>query len=936
MKIEHYLSHTDYPIWQVIQNGYGPVSVITDTNGMIKVLPPKTAKEVVAREREGKTRTTLLMALAEDHLAKFHKMADAKELWEAIKSRFGGNDESKKMQKYLLKQQFKGTNPSSSNTHNVAFVSADNISSINDVSTTYSISSPSVSKSQNEGSSSYTNEVIHSFFVNQSSAPQLDYDDTKQINDDDIEKMDLKWQVAVISIKIKKFYKRTGRKLQFNTKGSRRRDVGYNGNKARDYGRRHAYQEDSKALVTIDGEDIDWSIHVEEDAQNYALMAYSSSNLSSDNESVFMNKESDLENNFVNDRYAEGMHTSVDESDAKTSKHTSCESNSSLKTTTSMPAPIENAPKVLYEPKVWSDALIIKEYESDSDDDLVCNLQEDKEKPSFASTNYVKHVKPSRGNVKETDTPNHSPKIEKQDTDVKALADCNWRNKRKSWNKVFNYNSGLRHMIGNKVHLVDYQKFEGGSVAFGCSNERITGIKREYSNARTPQQNRVAERKNKTLIEAARTMVLVTKPQNKIPYELLTCKQLIISYLRPFGCHVTILNTIDQLGKFDGKSDSGFLAGYSLNSKAFREELEKLKRQEKEANDAARKEATHEYQDANTNITNLLNAVSTPISTVGPSRALNDDEPSYPGDLSMPHLKDIYASPSEGIFTDSSYDDEGMVTDLNNSETTVNVSLTPITRILTIHPKIIVNVSLTPKTRILKLMLLIEAISIFLAFASYMGFIVYQMDVKSALLYGIIDEEVYVTQPPGFVDPKFPNKVYKVVNALYGLQQAPRACVKTASTPIETQKPLVKDEESANVDVTPKTSHLQAVKKIFRYLKGQPKLGNPQLEFVNFLAGDIFHSNAKSRLLWLLLLQRDAYEKKLIQVLNIHTDDNVADLLAKAFVVSSKELASPKQTALEQTAAGKENSNPLVADSLPITILFTMFAVKLLLFMGYA
>nr|GFC48678.1 retrovirus-related Pol polyprotein from transposon TNT 1-94 [Tanacetum cinerariifolium] len=119
-------------------------------------------------------------------------------------------------------------------------------------------------------------------------------------------------------------------------------------------------------------------------------------------------------------------------------------------------------------------------------------------------------------------------------------------------------------------------------------------IKREYSNAKTPQQNGVIERKNKTLIEVARTMladlflpttfwaeavntacyvlnrVLVTKPQNKTPYELLIGRQPVISYLRPFGCHVTILNTIDQLGMFNGKSDLGFLVGYPLNSKAFR------------------------------------------------------------------------------------------------------------------------------------------------------------------------------------------------------------------------------------------------------------------------------------------------------------------------------------------------------------------------------
>ncbi|GKD81086.1 putative ribonuclease H-like domain-containing protein, partial [Tanacetum coccineum] len=120
----------------------------------------------------------------------------------------------------------------------------------------------------------------------------------------------------------------------------------------------------------------------------------------------------------------------------------------------------------------------------------------------------------------------------------------------------------------------------------------------------------------------------------------------------------------------------------------------------------------------------------------------------------------------------------------------------------------------------------IEAIRLFLAFASFMGFIVYQMDVKSAFLYGTIDEEVYVSQPPGFVDPDHPKKVYKVVKALYGLHQAPRAwyatlstflekhgyrrdmlkkfdlaSVKTVMTPIETKMALTNDEEADEVDV---------------------------------------------------------------------------------------------------------------------------------------
>nr|GEX02575.1 ribonuclease H-like domain-containing protein [Tanacetum cinerariifolium] len=122
----------------------------------------------------------------------------------------------------------------------------------------------------------------------------------------------------------------------------------------------------------------------------------------------------------------------------------------------------------------------------------------------------------------------------------------------------------------------------------------IKGIKREFSVPRTPQQNGIAERKNKTLIEATRTMLedsllpilfwaeavntacfvqnrlLVTKPQNKTPYELLLGRTPSIGFMRPFGCFVTILNTLDPLGKFDRKDDEGFFVGYYVSSKAFR------------------------------------------------------------------------------------------------------------------------------------------------------------------------------------------------------------------------------------------------------------------------------------------------------------------------------------------------------------------------------
>nr|GFD16414.1 hypothetical protein [Tanacetum cinerariifolium] len=107
----------------------------------------------------------------------------------------------------VFERDVKGTTASSSNSQNVAFVSADNTSSTNDVSTAYSVSSPSVSKSQKEVFASYTDEVIHSFFANQSGTPQLDCNDLEQINDDDLKEIDLKWQVAMISMRIKKFHK---------------------------------------------------------------------------------------------------------------------------------------------------------------------------------------------------------------------------------------------------------------------------------------------------------------------------------------------------------------------------------------------------------------------------------------------------------------------------------------------------------------------------------------------------------------------------------------------------------------------------------------------------------------------------------------------------------------------------------------------------------
>ncbi|GJS59416.1 putative ribonuclease H-like domain-containing protein [Tanacetum coccineum] len=160
--------------------------------------------------------------------------------------------------------------------------------------------------------------------------------------------------------------------------------------------------------------------------------------------------------------------------------------------------------------------------------------------------------------------------------------------------------TSIRNRVDLKLLLAlcitdDYNRteFKNAHIIELCGSK---GIKRDYSNTRTPQQNGVAERKNRTLIEAARTMladsklptmfwteavstacyvlnrVLITHPHIKTPYALLTRKTPSISHFKPFGCHVTILNTSDHLGKFDGKDDERYLVGYSASNKAYRDD----------------------------------------------------------------------------------------------------------------------------------------------------------------------------------------------------------------------------------------------------------------------------------------------------------------------------------------------------------------------------
>ncbi|GJX18429.1 putative ribonuclease H-like domain-containing protein [Tanacetum coccineum] len=697
-------------------------------------------------------------------------------------------------------------------------------------------------------------------------------------------------------------------------------------------------------------------------------------------------------------------------------------------------------------------------------------------------------------------------------TAVKASAGCVWRPKMTNLNNGSKDNSGSwiskrgnpqqalkykgmfdsgcsRHMTGNKALLTDYHDIDGGFVAFGGSTRggkitglvgshngtefknreidefcRQKGIKREYSVARTPQQNGVAKRKYRTLIEAARTMLADS--------------------LLPTVFWAEAVNT----------------ACYVLNSYKISDDKAKDYTVD---DDACRKTIQEPAK------------VTAEIQSIGIFGNAYDDH-----DLET--LNTPYDDQSVGVEAD-----------FNNMESSTVVSPIPITRVHSFHPKaqIIKNpkfpellIRLFPisngtqetssslkrsklaigtkwvfrnkkdergivvknKARLVAQghtqeegidydgifapVARIEAIRLFLAYASFKDFVFYQMDVKSAFLYGKIEEEVGQIDKTLFIKrhkddillvqvyvddiifrstkkqmsnefetlmhDKFQMSSMGELSFFLGLQVKQKsdgifisqdkyvaeilkkfdfASVKTASTPMETNKALIKDEEAEDVDVhlyrsmigslmyltasrpdimfavcacarfqvTPKTSHFNVVKRIFRYLKGQPKLGlwylrdspfdleafsdsdyagasldrksttggcqflgkrliswqckkqtivanstteaeyvaaanccgqvlwiqNQMLDYgFNFMntkiyidnesticivKNPVFHSKTKHIEIRYHFI-RDSYEKKLIQVIKIHTYQNATDLLTKAFDASRQKSRDTK------------------------------------------
>ncbi|GJR61283.1 putative ribonuclease H-like domain-containing protein [Tanacetum coccineum] len=1146
----HYLGHTDYPIWEVIQTGNGLVSVSTDTNGVIKIWWNDGIKEdarvILKQQFEGFTVS---------NSKGIHKGYDRfQSLLSQLEIHGAGVSTEDANQKFLrvFESDVKGSTASSSSTQNVAFVS-ENTSSTNEVSTAYGVSNSSgyklykVDNILHHTLSLLINPVVHN------------------------------WIMRIWNSLMRHFARECRSK---GNQDSRRRDAWNTQNKDKDNGRRSGKQEEPKALVTLDGEAVqakkqreqlgDASIEIQ--AYTQALKKVEATICSSStnplwNEKLKKKKEelkakvekwhnsskslnillisqmsardkarlgsSDIEDSPVNNRYAEGKHavpppmtgiyipsgpdndiddlqftygpkqSKPSESDARNSDFTSCESNSSEETHESMSESVINESKVVSQLKVWTDAPIIEEYESDSDDEHVSLPSKEHETPSFA--NNIKHVKTPRQTVKQQNTCSKSPKPDKNFSHL--IRDCDLHKKRMAkqaevnkrmckgtgqrenrpvWNNVnrvnhqnqfvptavltrtgkiqvntarasstnnvntvrasstknvstaiHNFNSqavptnaarkvntvkpivnndypqralknkGIvdsgcsRHMTGNKSHLAKYQDYNGGPVSFRGSKGYITGKGKgpnwlfdldyltdsmNYQHVRSENQaNKHAGPKEANHI--AGTQDNIDAGNSEMEAESAQ-DYFVLPIWSSYTSTIKSSEANNEGKKYTKNTDLKTNENpVDLEDQAFLDELERLKRQEKEANDAAealRKEFAQNTEDlllqagaARVSSTNTVNTASTPVSTASPSGGLSFTHLTNTNqdDLEIPNLEDSYDNPND----DLPYGKKA------------------------IRTKWVYKIR---KGGEWKVVLWLEL----------------RQDVKSAFLYGKIDKEVYVSQHLGFVDPKYSKKVYKVVKALYGLHQAPRAWyatlstfllksgyrrgtidktlfikkdkndimlvqvyvdvfealmksrfqmssmgeltfflgLQTASTPVETQKPLVKDEEAVDVDVylyrskigslmyliasrpdimfavcacsrfqvTPKTSHLNAVKRIFRRLiswqcKKQTIVATSIIEaeyvatanccgqvlwiqnqmldygfnFMNtkiyidnesticIVKNPVFHSKTKHIEIRHHFI-RDAYEKKLIQVLKIHTDDNVADLLTKAFDVS--------------------------------------------------
>nr|GEY82225.1 uncharacterized mitochondrial protein AtMg00810-like [Tanacetum cinerariifolium] len=741
-------------------NGDAPEAIASVSSGAEAAIPPKITKQKIARRNKLKSKSTLLLAIPDEHLLKFHGIKDAKTLWEVIKTRF---------QKLISQLEIHGE-----------------VISKEDANLKLLRSLPS---------------AWNTYTLIMQNKSNLDTLNLEQIDTNDLEEMDPKWQVVMLTMRVKRFIKKTGRNLNFNGKETigfdKTKVECYNchrrghfareckalrnqGNKNGDNTRRVVPMETlPNALVVTDGMGYDWSYQAEEGPTDFALMALSSLGSSNSDTEVRDNSITELKNQLEESLKEKDDLKLKFEKFGTSSKNLTNLINSQIspkyKTGLGYDSQLNerNLNNIhMNKSEVFESASDSSVNESEEDNNQVNDRYKAGEGYHTVPPPYTGNFMPLRPDLSfvglddsvfnsamsETVTSVHETKTSASKTSKESMK--NLKTVRSSAPLIEEWESGSN----------DDFAIKSGQVPVNTAKQSSPRAAASISTARPVNTvNRV----------------LVTKPLNKTPYELLIGRSPNLDCMRPFGCPITILNTLDHLSKFEGKANEGFLVGYSINNKALRssddKDADKVPGKGDEGVSKGSGIDDHERTDSSTQYVN----------TAGPS--IN--------------------TANTNINTGSLY-----INIVGSNDPIVSPIHT--TRVPKDHPKeqIIGDLNLATQTR------------------RMINFSEEKDMVKQK------DDGIFISQD------KYVANILKKFNF---------TTVKTASTLMELNKALIKDAEAEDVDVhlyrsmigsliyltasrpdimfavcacarfqvTPKTSYLYFVKRIFRYLKGQPKLG---------------------------------------------------------------------------------------------------------------
>ncbi|GJR33941.1 retrovirus-related pol polyprotein from transposon TNT 1-94 [Tanacetum coccineum] len=866
MRIEQYIQMIDYALWEVIENGNtAPKSTVME--GVEKIIPPTTAEEKAQKRLEVKAKRTLMMGILNEHQLKFNSIKDAKLLLEAIEKRFGGNAATKKSLETALEilgetlsqedvnQKLLRSLSPEWNTHAVVCRNKPKLETISmdDLYNNLKVYEPEVKGTSNSNTStqnmafvssnnsSSTNEAVNTARGVSAISTQVSaVNSTNVDNFNDLEEIDLRWQMAMLTMRARRFLKNTRRRITVNGNES----ISFDKSKVECY---NCLQEGGQFARRSE----ELRMKPRKPGRTYyewhGLLIFSSALLRTIRQ-VDCNYQRVIKPVWNNATYGEIIRFLPKR--LTLYLNTNMVPRAVLMKSGLVLVNIARQVNAAHS-KTTVNAARPKSHFSKTTHSII--KRPIHKNTSFKNNNFNQRVNTVKDKNVNTVRPKSvvnaaRPKAVVNDVQgnnvnaVKASACWVWKPK----TKVLDHgnpqmdlqdkgviDSGCsRQMTGNMSYLTDYEEIDGGYVSFGGNPKggKIIG-KCTIKTARTPQQNGVAERRNRTLIEAARTMlvdsklpttfwaeavntacyvqnrVLVVKPHNKTPYELFHGRTPTLSFMRPFGCPVTILNTIDYLGKFDGKADEGSGPDWLFDIDALTRTMNyepivagtqfllvflKVQKMADMNNLDTTIQVSpilttriHKDHPLNQVIGDLQSATQTRNMSKGiweeePKKVIHAlKDPSWieamQEELLQFKLQEVWTlvdlpNGKRAIGTKWGFrnkkDKKGIV--IRNKARLVAQGYTQ-------EEEIDYDEVFAPVARI-------EAIRLFLAYASFKDFMVYQMDVKSAFLYGKIEEEVYVCQPLGFEDLDFPDRVYKVEKTLYGLHQAPRAWYETLST----------------------------------------------------------------------------------------------------------------------------------------------------------